>query len=266
MNVPSKESSVQLDYQKINDQLIKITEDLHELKSQLPSFYRFINIGALRRDIKLLVNLCQTNDSPLTTSGTNSRTDRMSAHCKLEDYTCLSAEQDSVSDTFHSEEMIKHTPTVYSTCTVQTGTDTPKWRKLCGRAKLSTAEQLISNANQTLQVSITPHNIRYGINSVCQEIYTLQILLENLKILTQKVIDSQRKMEKAVDYDGLNNFLHSNALKMRKIMLRLVEYVEKINNRRFIDRILLHLRRRSTASYFLYLIDQEKGEKAKWKI
>ncbi|VDQ09194.1 unnamed protein product [Trichobilharzia regenti] len=266
MNVPSKESSVQLDYQKINDQLAKITEDLHELKSQLPSFYRFINIGGLKRNIKLLVNLCQTNESSLhnTTSGTNSRTDRMSAHFKLEDYNCLSVEQDSVSDTFHSGE-IKHTPTVYSTCTVQTG-DTPKWRKLCGRAKLSAVEQLIYNANQTLQVSMTPHNIRYGINSVCQEIYTLQILLENLKVLTQKLIDSQSRNEKSVDYEGVNKFLRSNTLKMRKIMLRLVEYVEKINNRRFIDRILLHLRRRSTASYFLYLIDQEKGEKAKWKI
>ncbi|CAH8288371.1 unnamed protein product [Heterobilharzia americana] len=253
MNDPEK---VNLDYQKIYGQIIKIIEDIHDFKFQLSSFYKFINIITLKRDIRFLVNLCQTDESLFKASRLSSR---QSVQLKLEYCKSLSSKQEYLPCTIQLTG-VKHYPTIYSTLTVQTG-DISRWRKLMSRTKLSTSEQLVFRANQSLQVPVTSHNITCVIHSTCQEIHMLQTILEYLEILTEQVIGSENRNVNTIDYNDLNNLLCDNVIHICKIMSRLVEYVSRINNRRFMDRIIVHLRHKCTANFFIYLIGKERSRR-----
>ncbi|VDP91007.1 unnamed protein product [Echinostoma caproni] len=173
-------------------------------------------------------------------------------------------EQDSINPVPKVKGLIRN-PVVYTT--LRDGcADLSKASKYCHRIKSSsTGDTNGPCSNETIQLTVSPHSVRQAITTASKSLSMLRHMLRmNL------TVHSDPKQSADLPR-GLNEISKSLAgmprgHQLRRIMNTIAEAAERINSRRHVDRVLIHLRRRSTAKSMMYLIDQERHKKSPWRL
>ncbi|KAF5401218.1 hypothetical protein PHET_05043 [Paragonimus heterotremus] len=156
------------------------------------------------------------------------------------------------------------TPKVYLT----TRTPTVELSKNNGKNTYGRAKLHIPDPNTTVpdvvQLPHTPSPIRLDITLATRYFCLLESLMK-LVYTTHLQAKSPNPTETPGAADPINVSL-ARIHQARRVLNRLCEVVDRINSRRNIDRILINLRRRSTAKSLMYMIDQERHKKSPWRI
>ncbi|CAL8076593.1 unnamed protein product [Calicophoron daubneyi] len=245
------------DYEQAWACTTRILECIERIKPQLACFHLFVRVDSLKQEFRYLAHLLHADlTRPCTRSA--SRLEKIStkgifASARLKKSSVPA--QEAV-DKSLGLNILPRKQLVYATVRPNVG-DVSKVVKHCNRLKQSLAEKTAIDPNDTAQVLPSYHTARMDINLATKSL----CVLEGLTVLISTMLPQQMHAN-----EECNTYVLSMIHQMRKMLNKIVETASRINNRRHVDRILIHLRRRSTAKSFIYLIDQEKHKKSPWRL
>ncbi|KAG5446293.1 hypothetical protein CSKR_110332 [Clonorchis sinensis] len=225
----------------------RILDSIRCIKPQLVCFYRSINLDVLGLQIKQLCSLLRSDSDSRAVK--QEKTDNSPP-----------PGQDSLSSVCRTKLPVKK-PTVYKVIR-PTRYDSGKAHKTYGRAKLNMGDNIVQENIQGVVNSATA--IRVDITHATKMLCLLEDLIRMFHRKYCKRGKPDIKVPSQTDVPVSNSSREISQL--RRTFGSLSECVSRINSRRHMDRILIHLRRRSTANSLIYLIDQERHKKSPWRL
>ncbi|KAF7258690.1 hypothetical protein EG68_04006 [Paragonimus skrjabini miyazakii] len=246
----------------------RVLDCIRMSKSQLGCFHEFFNLGPLRQEMKLLINLFRVELAKSNISFPNIKCGRKSTNSD-----CLSSMtvQEALSQVLLTNPL-PATPKVYLTTRTPTVEVSKNHSKnMYGRAKLHIPDPNTS-VPDVIQLPPTPSSIRSDITLAARYFCLLESLMKLVHTThLQAKSPNPTETPKAADPISVSLARIHQARRVlnrlsRRVLNRLCEVVDRINSRRHVDRILINLRRRSTAKSLMFMIDQERHKKSPWRI
>ncbi|TGZ58507.1 hypothetical protein CRM22_009604 [Opisthorchis felineus] len=225
----------------------RILDSIRCIKPQLVCFYRSINLEVLGLQIKQLCSLLRSDSDSRAVK--QDKTDHSPP-----------PGQDSLLSVCRTKFLVKK-PTVYKIIR-PTRYDSGKAHKTYGRAKVNVGDNIVQENIQGVVNSATA--IRVDITHATKVLFVLEDLIRMLYRKYCKRRKTDIKVPNQTEVQATNN--SHEISQVRRSFGSLSEYVTRINSRRHMDRILINLRRRSTANSLIYLIDQERHKKSPWRL
>ncbi|TPP63738.1 hypothetical protein FGIG_01948 [Fasciola gigantica] len=244
----------------------RILNRIDQVKLQLASFHLFIQVTGLKQDVYTLISLIRSEtNQPTSCSGTRSD-HRGQSSCSFStprtSRICY-APQETINQVLQLH-VLPRKPIIYATFR-DNSTDLIKANKYYHRTKSSnTSDNNGINPNDTIQLNTSPHSVRQSITLVTKSLCVLEHLLKLILIKYPHLKQSLESLKSLDDQKSVSWLIRTHQL--RRLTSGIVDAVDRINNRRHVDRVLIHLRRRSTAKSLMYLIDQEKHKKSRWRL
>ncbi|KAA3681888.1 uncharacterized protein DEA37_0001637 [Paragonimus westermani] len=248
----------------VNDLIVahvgRVLNCIRIIKSQLGCFYEFANLEPLRQEVKLLTNLLCVEVAKSNISFPSTKSGKMSPNS---DCSSSMTAQEALSQVL-STTPLPATPKVYIT-TRTSALDASKnnGKNSYGRAKLH-----IPDSNTTVpdlvQLPPTPNSVHLDITLATRSFCLLESLMK--LVYTTHL---QRKSPNPTETPGAIDPISMSLVHIhqaRRVLNQLREVIDRINNRRHVDRILINLRRRSTIKSLMYMIDQESNKNSPWRI
>lgn len=260
--MPNSYNDQSLEYSDIVLQITIILRCIFLLRHQLFSFYRFIDAGSLKQETKRLallftaeINHVPTIDSANCGKLVKGNSDDQKGSLETNAYV------EDILDDLLSARTFPSIPRVYKVklpdASEQNGHCRPQ-----SRPKLAASEKAVFNANRSLQCSNLSYCARFDIASVTKWLTLIELNLNLIQssIAKPPLSDSNNCLD-----DETNNIPAIHVLKVKRLVNKVCDASERINGRRHIERILMNLRRRSATKELIYLIDQERLKKTRWK-
>ncbi|KAA0190645.1 hypothetical protein FBUS_02092 [Fasciolopsis buskii] len=250
------------DDEPIRQCIERILNRINQVKSQLSSFFHFIQVLGLKQDVYTLISMIKSETNQTTSSSTTRADHRGQTTCPMSTRAtrkCYTP-QETINQVLQMCTLPRK-PMVYATVR-DSNADVIKVNKYCHRMKLLNAGD--ATRNDPVQLNVAPQDVRQSITLVTKSLCLLEHLLKLILIKHPSLKQNLEHLNNSDDSKSFNWLIRTHQL--RRLINGIVEAVNRINNRRHVDRVLIHLRRRSTAKSMMYLIDQEKHKKSPWRL
>ncbi|CAH8631367.1 unnamed protein product [Dicrocoelium dendriticum] len=247
----------------IQECITRILQYIRQIKSQIGCFHQFINVEPLKKEFKTLTGLLRAGTNRVDTcdqdkiDGSRGQTEtsvhrQSKSAIPIHDVIASALALDSPS----------RKPTIYKTLQ-PVPAEVVKGSKAYGRAKVNVPDIWNPPAAVPEGHLLPPMPNTFRLDIMLASRYLC--LLESLMRLTQESRKSALQNPINCAEDGKYP-LSLRLQHARQTLNRLIEAADRINGRKHVDRILIHLRRRSTAKSIMYMIDQERHRKAPWRM